>query len=95
MSTKFSPFGNESDCVSLGDNAIENHVGYVSLVGQWDIERSKEGLRSARMLAGVLQRAIEVMVDDELAGKLPETLEKHSTLSQVENPFESTVKSLN
>lgn len=85
---RFAPFANESDVITLdGDRAIENHEGSISLVGTWNIERTKRGLKTARALLDTLQRAVDVMNEDAAAGNLPDELPPVSALGSVTNPF--------
>jgi hypothetical protein len=84
---RFAPFANESDVITVGDLSIENHEGNIALVGDWTIERTKLGLAKARVLADVMQRAIEVMNGDVAAGKLPDSLPPIAVSGSVSNPF--------
>lgn len=84
---RFAPFVNESDVITIGDLSIENHEGYITLVGQWDIERTKPGLKAARALLDTLQRAVDIMNEDAAAGKLPDELPPVVPAGLTANPF--------
>ena len=85
---RFAPFANESDVITLdGDLSIENHEGSIALIGTWNIERTKRGLKTARALLDTLQRAVDVMNEDAASGKLPDQLPPVIAPGTVANPF--------
>lgn len=86
-SSRFAPFANESDVITMGELTIENHEGYIALVGQWNIERTKPGLKAARALLDTMQRAVDVMNEDAAAGRLPDELPPALATGSTENPF--------
>lgn len=89
MANKFAPFANESDVLTVGERSIENHDGYIALIGDWTIERTRPGLAAAKALADTLQRAIDVMTEDAKNGSLPDVLTKSTTPSKsITNPFQ-------
>lgn len=84
MSRKgFKPFANESDCLQIGGITIENRVDRVSIFGNIDITRDKEGLAAARELKTILDLALTELESAELPDKV--TLKPAKT---VKNPFE-------
>ena len=90
MANKFAPFANESDVLTIGELSIENHEGYIALIGDWTIERTRPGLAAAKALADTLQRAIDVMTEDAKSGSLPDVLPDSTTKpsESIPNPFQ-------
>jgi hypothetical protein len=76
------PFKNESDSLQIGDLTIENRLDRVSIYGSLDLTLDREGLKAARDLKTLLDRAIAEMeqtdLPDRIAIAAPET---------VKNPF--------
>ena len=88
MTTKFAPFANGTDVITLGERSIENHEGSITLVGDWTIERTKSGLAQAKLLVDTMQRAIDVMSEDAKVGALPDVLPNLTAPSKsITNPF--------
>ena len=86
--SRFAPFANESDVITVDENrSIENHVGYIALVGEWNIERTKPDLKAARALRDLSQRIVEIMEEDAVAGRLPDELPPLVASGSVDNPF--------
>ena len=84
MSRKsIKPYKNESDCIQIGDITIENRIDRVSIFGNADITRDKEGLAVARELKSVLELILAELERTELPEKV--TLKAAKT---VKNPFE-------
>jgi len=76
------PFRNESDTLQIGDLTIENRLDRLSIYGSIDITLDREGLKTARELKALLDRAIAKMEQTDLPDRIsivePET---------VKNPF--------
>ena len=84
MSKKgLKPFANESDCLQIGGITIENRVDRVSIFGNIDITRDKEGLAVARELKTILDLTLTELESAELPEKV--TLKPVKT---VKNPFD-------
>lgn len=84
MSRKgLKPFENESDCLQIGGITIENRVDRVSIFGNIDITRDKEGLAIARELKTILDLTLAELESAELPDKV--TLKPVKT---VKNPFD-------
>ena len=62
-------------------------MGYIALVGEWNIERTKPDLKAARALRDLAQRMVEIMEEDAAAGKLPDELPPAGPVGSVVNPF--------
>lgn len=77
-----TPFGNESDCLQIGDLTIENRLDRVSLFGSLDITRDREGLEFARQLKQLLDLTLAELERADLPDRI--TLEAGDS---VENPF--------
>lgn len=77
------PFANESDCLQIGGITIENRVDRVSIFGNIDITRDKEGLAVARELKTILDLTLTELESADLPEKV--TLKPVKT---VKNPFD-------
>ena len=84
MSKKaLKPFTNESDCLQIGGITIENRVDRLSIFGNIDITRDKEGLAVARELKTILDLTLTELESADLPDKV--TLKPVKT---VKNPFD-------
>lgn len=84
MSRKgLKPFGNESDCLQIGGITIENRVDRVSIFGNIDITRDKEGLAVARELKTILDLTLTELESAELPDKV-----SLKPVKTVKNPFD-------
>jgi hypothetical protein len=76
------PFHNESDALQVGELTIENRLDRVSLYGNLDITRDKDGLVNARQLKDIVDLIIveleAVDLPDQIVLVPPDT---------VKNPF--------
>jgi hypothetical protein len=81
-SMKISPFSNESESLNFGGLTIENREDRISIYGNIDITRDREGLDHARIL--------KTLFDDILAtltsGPLPDKI-SIDPAENVQNPF--------
>ena len=84
MSKKaLKPFTNESDCLQIGGITIENRVDRVSIFGNIDITRDKEGLAVARELKTILDLTLTELESAELPDKV-----SLKPVKTVKNPFD-------
>ena len=83
MSTKpFIPFANEADVLEVGGLAIENRLDRITLAGDVDLTRDKQGLAKAKLLHRLLADVVEKLE----AAELPDTLPAPD-VKTVANPF--------
>lgn len=80
--TVFSPYANEADVVHVGQLAIENRRDRVSLHGDVDLTRDKQGLAQARELLAVLSNIVKRLESEPLPDVLPPP-----AVGTVPNPF--------
>lgn len=80
------PYANESEVVQIGDLTIENRLGRISLYGEIDITRDKQGLKAAQELKAVIDASLKVLEADLSKGELPDAVTLEKTVS-VDNPF--------
>jgi hypothetical protein len=78
------PFANESDSLGLGDLTIENRADRVSIYGNIDLTRDKQGLQYARTLKAFLDQVVATLEGDK---KLPDKIAPPDKPDEVENPF--------
>lgn len=79
------PFQNESEVLSIGDLDIENRADRVSVHGNVDLTRDKEGLENARALKAVLDKVVQVLESER---DLPDKVAPPKETETVKNPFE-------
>ena len=79
----FKPFANESDVLTLGNLAIENRVDRVTLHGDVELTRDREGLALAKELKAVIDATVKAL---EVDNALPEAVETVKPRT-VKNPF--------
>jgi hypothetical protein len=82
MAAVFKPFADEATVVSIAQLSIENRLDRVSVHGEVDITRDKQGLK----LALELKTRIDQIVTALKAESLPERVEVERP-SMVKNPF--------
>lgn len=83
MAKTFRPYENESDAVTIGDLYVENRVDRVTIHGDVDLTRDKDGLSAARALKRILDGVVAALEGKDLPDKV--ATEKPET---VRNPFE-------
>ncbi len=83
MGTKFEPFANESDAVSVGELNVENRVDRISVFGSVDITCDKAGLAKIRVLKSIVDATAEALAQRELPDKVAV-----KPSGKVDNPFE-------
>jgi hypothetical protein len=81
---KFNPLANESDVLSIGELSIENRLDRVSVFGNVDITRDKDGLRIARELKSLFERVVDVLQSETLPDHV-----QTDALDTIANPFQS------
>lgn len=79
---EFRPYANESDEQEIVNLKIENRLDHISLYGDLDITRDKEGLANARSLKQLLDRIVSTLESAQLPEKLPAPV-----IKKVKNPF--------
>jgi hypothetical protein len=76
------PYQNEAESVQINDLNIENRIDRVSIYGNLDLTRDKEGLAAAQALKEILDQILSELVKADLPERVvvsePET---------VKNPF--------
>lgn len=64
------PYKNESDAVSIGDDLnIENRLDCVSIFGNLDLTKDKEGLEKAMALKEIVDRIVATLEASTLVDK--------------------------
>ena len=81
---ELDPFADEATSLQVGKLTIENRTDRVSLYGQLDLTRDKEGLRQAGRLAAVLRAVVQALEHDP---DLPGQVAPPEPAETVENPF--------
>ncbi len=79
----FSPYANEADVVHVGHLTIENRLDRVSLHGDVDLTRDKQGLAQAKALLALLTSVVDRLEAEPLPDVLPPP-----AVGTVPNPFE-------
>jgi hypothetical protein len=77
------PYGNEADALEIGDLTIENRLDQVSLYGELQLTKDKQGLRQAKELKAIVDAVVAAL---EAEKYLPERITFKPT-DQVDNPF--------
>ena len=82
-SSKFTPFDNESDVLTLGNLAIENRTDRLTLMGDVELTRDKQGLQLAKQLQAVINDAVKTL---EAQADLPDEVVVEAP-QKMKNPF--------
>jgi len=83
VNKQFIPYKNESDVLQFGDMTIENRLDRITIYGNIDITKDKEGLEYALLLKQVIDTAIKELENtDELPDRIVIT-----EVETVDNPF--------
>ncbi|MDD3465560.1 MAG: hypothetical protein PHE67_00305 [Campylobacterales bacterium] len=85
MRVKITPFANETDSTTIGQNeglTVENRIDRVSIYGSVDITRDKQGLSDALQLKQLVDAVVEKLSNEPLLDKI-ETIKP----DEVENPL--------
>jgi len=80
--TKIVPFANETDSLSIGELTVENREDRITIYGNIDITRDKEGLGNAE----ILQTLFNDIIASMKAGDLPDKI-SIKPAENVANPF--------
>lgn len=83
--TKLKPFADDAASTSVGGLTIENGTDRIALYGSLDLTRDKQGLAHARILATLLDQAIQLLEADT---SLPDAVPPPVAAGTVKNPFE-------
>ena len=81
---KLDPFADEATSLEIGRLTVENRTDRVSLHGELDLTRDKEGLAHARRLVAVLRAVVQALEHDP---DLPGQVAPPEPAETVENPF--------
>ena len=79
---KIAPFANETDSLSIGELTVENREDRITIYGNIDITRDKEGLGNAE----ILQTLFNDIIASMKAGDLPDKI-SIKPADNVANPF--------
>ncbi len=79
---KIAPFANETDSLSIGDLTVENREDRITIYGNIDITRDKEGLGNAETLQTLFNDIIASMKKGDLPDKI-----SIKPADNVANPF--------
>ena len=80
---QFTPYKNESDVLQFGDMTIENRLDRITIYGNIDITKDKEGLEHALLLKQVIDTTIKELENTE---ELPDRI-VITDVETVDNPF--------
>jgi len=80
--TKIVPFANETDSLSIGELTVENREDRITIYGNIDITRDKEGLGNAE----ILQTLFNDIIASMKAGDLPDKI-SIKPAENIANPF--------
>lgn len=78
-------FENESDVITLQELSIENRLDRVSVFGNVDITRDKQGLELALKLQCIVNGLVEAL--EQAQDELPDQVPPPEPTEEVENPF--------
>jgi hypothetical protein len=81
-SMKISPFANESESLNFGGLTIENREDRISIYGNIDITRDREGLDHARILKALFDDILATLTSSPLPDKI-----SIDPAENVQNPF--------
>jgi hypothetical protein len=76
------PYQNEKECLQINDLTIENRTDRLSIYGNLDLTRDKEGLAAARMLKEVIDQTVAALEQEDLPEKIV-----LAAVEIVDNPF--------
>ena len=80
--TRFDPFANEAQVVTIGKLMVENRLDRITLSGDVDLTADQAGLAMARDLHALLDSIVRALEAQPLPQTLPPALVK-----TVDNPF--------
>ncbi len=79
---KIAPFANETDSLSIGDLTVENREDRITIYGNIDLTRDKEGLGNAEILQTLFNDIVASMKEGDLPDKI-----SIKPVDNVANPF--------
>lgn len=80
------PYANESEVVQIEGLTIENRADRISIYGEIDITKDKEGLRAAKELKAILDAAVKTLEAAKGNGELPDQVATKASVT-VDNLF--------
>lgn len=80
------PYANESEVMQIEGLTIENRLDRISIYGEIDITRDKEGLKIAKKLKNIIDAALKMLESEEENTKLADEITVDKTVT-VDNPF--------
>ena len=80
------PYANESEVVQIEGLTIENRLDRISIYGEIDITKDKEGLKAAKKLKNIIDAALKVLESEDANIKLADKITVDKTVT-VDNPF--------
>lgn len=81
--SKFVPYANEADVLTIGRLSIENRVDRITVSGDVDLTADQAGLADARALHALLADIVARLEAQELPARLPAP-----SVKTVANPFD-------
>ena len=79
---QITPFANESESFGIGDLTVENRIDRITIYGNIDITRDKEGFQNAEILQALFNDIVASMNAETLPDKISIKPADH-----VPNPF--------
>lgn len=80
------PYANESEVIQIEGLTIENRLDRISLHGEIDITRDRQGLNAAKELKAFIDTTVKVLEAAEGKEELPDQVATEATVT-VDNPF--------
>lgn len=80
------PYVNESESIQIEGLTIENRLDRISIYGEIDITKDKEGLKAAKKLKNIIDAALKVLESEDANIKLADEITVDKTVT-VDNPF--------
>ena len=80
------PYANESESIQIEGLTVENRTDRISIHGEINITRDKQGLKAVKELKAVIDASLKVLEADQVKGELPDAISLKKTVS-VDNPF--------
>lgn len=80
------PYANESEVHQIEGLNIENRIDRISLHGEIDITKDKQGLKAAKELKAIIDATIKALESEEGRGKLLDRINIETPVT-IDNPF--------
>jgi hypothetical protein len=77
------PYADEADSLEIGDLTVENRLDQVSIYGEIQLTKDKQGLQKAKELKAIVDAVVKAL---EAEKNLPERITFKPT-DEVDNPF--------